>query len=91
MKRLIFVPLAFAVSVAFAQASHHTVGVVKSVDAKKGTVTLDHEAVNSLKWPAMTMAFKAKDPKMLEKMDAGRKVEVEFEKQGKDYVITKVK
>src|SRR5205823_4865511 len=44
--------------------SHHAVGVVKSVDAAKGTLTLEHEPVASMKWPAMTMTFKAKDKKM---------------------------
>jgi Cu/Ag efflux protein CusF len=71
--------------------SHHAVGTVKSVDAAKGTVTLDHEPVASMKWPAMTMTFKAKDKKMLEEVKPGQKVEIDFENHGKDHVITKVK
>ena len=71
--------------------SHHAVGTVKSVDVKKGTVTLDHEPVASMNWPRMTMAFKAKDKKALEGLKPGQKVEVDFVQQGKDYVITKVK
>lgn len=71
--------------------SHHAVGKVKSVDAAKGTVTLDHEPVASMNWPAMTMTFKAKDKKMLEGVKPGQKVEIDFEQQGKDHVITKVK
>jgi Cu(I)/Ag(I) efflux system protein CusF len=71
--------------------SHHAVGTVKSVDAAKGTVTLDHEPVASMNWPAMTMTFKAKDKKMLEGIKPGQKVEIDFEKHGKDYVVTKVK
>lgn len=39
--------------------THHSMGVVKAVDVAKGTITLSHEPVPSLKWPAMTMAFKA--------------------------------
>lgn len=34
-------------------------GVVKSVDAAAGTVTLAHEAIPALGWPPMTMSFKA--------------------------------
>jgi Cu/Ag efflux protein CusF len=71
--------------------SHHAAGMVKSVDAKKGTVTLDHEPVASMNWPAMTMTFKAKDKKMLEGVKPGQKIEVDFEAKGKDHVITKVK
>ena len=71
--------------------SHHVVGVVKSVDAAKGTVTVDHEAVNTMSWPAMTMTFKAKDKKMLESLAPGKKVEFDFVQQGKDHIITSVK
>jgi Cu(I)/Ag(I) efflux system periplasmic protein CusF len=71
--------------------AHKGVGVVKSVDAAKGTVMLAHEPIQSLRWPAMTMKFIAKDKKMLEKLAAGKKVEFEFVEQGRDYVITRVK
>lgn len=72
-------------------ATHVAKGTVKSVDAKAGTVTLDHEPVKSMKWPAMTMAFQVKDKALLEKLGAGKKVEIDFEQRGKDYVITGVK
>jgi Cu(I)/Ag(I) efflux system periplasmic protein CusF len=71
--------------------SHHAAGKVKSVDAAKGTVTIDHGPVASMKWPAMTMTFKAKDRKMLEAVKPGQNIEFDFEQQGKDHVITKVK
>ena len=71
--------------------THVAKGTVKSVDAKAGTVTLDHEPVKSMKWPAMSMAFKVKDKAALEKLSQGKKAEVEFVQDGKDYVVTKVK
>lgn len=71
--------------------SHHAVGVVKSVNADKGTVSVDHEAVSSMNWPAMSMTFKAKDKKALRGLKPGQKVEFDFEQHGKDYVITQVK
>lgn len=71
--------------------SHHAVGTVKSVDAARGTVTLAHEPVASMNWPAMTMTFKAKDKNMLQSVKPGQKLEVDFQQQGKDYVITKLK
>ena len=72
------------------QAAHKATGVVKKVDPKAGTVTLAHDPVKSLNWPAMTMGFKVKDKMLLNKLAVDKKVEVEFEKQGKDYVITSV-
>jgi Cu(I)/Ag(I) efflux system protein CusF len=46
--------------------------------------------VGSLDWPAMTMGFKVKDKALMEKLGDGKKVDVEFKKEGKDYVITSV-
>ena len=71
--------------------THKTVGVVKKVDPKAGSVTLAHEPVKSMNWPAMTMAFQVKDKALLDKFAVDRKVEVEFEEQGKDHVITGVR
>ena len=72
-------------------ARHTTKGSVKNVDAKAGTVTLDHEPVPSMKWPRMTMAFQVRDKALMDKLGQGKQVEVEFEQRGKDYVITSVK
>jgi Cu(I)/Ag(I) efflux system periplasmic protein CusF len=73
------------------QAKHVAKGIVKKIDAKAGTVSLEHQAVKSLNWPAMTMTFKVQDKALLEKLNEGKKVEVEFEQRGKDYVITSAK
>jgi Cu(I)/Ag(I) efflux system protein CusF len=73
------------------QATHKATGVVKGVDKAAGTVTLAHEAVKSMNWPAMTMTFKAQDKAMLDKAATGKKVEIEFQQIGKDYIITSLK
>lgn len=70
---------------------HKAVGVVKKLDKKAGTVTLDHEPVKSLNWPAMSMTFQVKNKALLDKFAPGRKVEVEFEQHGKQNVIGSVK
>jgi Cu(I)/Ag(I) efflux system protein CusF len=49
-------------------------GVVKSVDAKAGTVTLQHAPIPALKWPAMTMPFKASPPSILQTVKVGQAV-----------------
>lgn len=59
--------------------SHRATGIVKSVNAAKGTVTIQHEPVLSLKWPAMTMAFKPVERKVLDELRPGREVNFEFE------------
>lgn len=70
--------------------THRAVGVVKSVDAAKNKVMIQHEPVQSLKWPAMTMAFKAKDAKTLDALKSGAQVNFEFEQRGAAYVVTGV-
>ncbi len=54
-------------------------------------VTLDHEPVKSMNWPAMNMTFKVQDKALIDKLGEGKKVHVEFEQRGKEYVITSAK
>lgn len=75
-----------------AKSGKHTAkGTVKSLDLKAQTVTLDHEPVKSMNWPAMSMTFKVQDKAVMDKFTQGKKVEVEFEQRGKDYVVTSAK
>jgi Cu(I)/Ag(I) efflux system protein CusF len=71
--------------------SHKGTAVVKKVDRAAGKVSLAHDPIKSMDWPAMTMTFTVKDKALLEKLAPGRKVEFEFLHQGSDYVITSVK
>lgn len=71
--------------------THKAIGIVKQVDPIKGVVTLAHEPIKSLNWPAMTMSFAVKDKALIDKLQPGEKAEVELSRQGKDYVITSVK
>ena len=74
-----------------AQTEHKATGMVKKMDPRAGTVTLAHDPVKSLNWPAMTMSFTVKDKALFDKLVVDRKVEFEFVQQGKDYVVTSVK
>jgi Cu(I)/Ag(I) efflux system periplasmic protein CusF len=67
--------------------SHSAVGVVKKVDVAAAKVTLQHEPVQALGWPAMTMPFTLKDKAALEKLKPGQKVEFDFVQEGSSYVI----
>lgn len=70
---------------------HKASGKVTKVDKEKGSVTIAHGPVASMNWPAMTMAFKAKDKAMLGKLKNGDAVEFSFVQQGKEHVITEIK
>jgi Cu/Ag efflux protein CusF len=70
---------------------HKATGVVTKVDSESGKVTIKHGPVQSMKWPAMTMAFSVKDRGLLDKLAKDRKVQFEFVQEGKDYVVTSVK
>ena len=74
-----------------AEGQSHGVGVVQSIDTAGGRVTIAHEPIKELNWPAMTMGFKVSDPTLLQSVKAGNKVE--FMLQGKDMsaVITMLK
>jgi Cu(I)/Ag(I) efflux system protein CusF len=74
-----------------AKQTHKTSGTVTRVDRDKSRVTISHGAVETLKWPAMTMTFSVPDKAMLEKLQPGHKVDFQFVQHGKDYVITGVK
>lgn len=71
--------------------THQATGIVKAVDPTKGVVTLVHEPIKSLNWPAMTMGFAVKDKAMLDQLKVGDKVTVELTQQGSKYVISAVK
>jgi Cu(I)/Ag(I) efflux system protein CusF len=71
--------------------THKGVGVVKKIDAKAGTVMIDHEPIKSMNWPKMAMSFQVKDKALLEKAAEGKKVEFEFEARGKEHLITSLK
>ena len=72
-------------------ATHHATGVVKAIDPDKGSVTLAHDPVASLHWPAMTMRFAVKDKALFDKLAVDKKVGFDFKQQGKDYVVTAVR
>jgi len=52
----------------------HGMGVITAIDAKQGTITLAHQAIKEMNWPAMTMAFRVSDPKLLTGRSVGEKV-----------------
>lgn len=76
---------------ASSQTTHMAMGEVKSVDAKGQVVTVAHEPVKTLNWPAMTMGFVVKDKMLMDKLSAGKKVQFEFVQEDGKYVVTSMK
>jgi Cu(I)/Ag(I) efflux system membrane fusion protein len=73
-------------------SSHQAEGTVDGIDAKAGTVSLNHGPVASLKWPAMTMEFKVANDALFKELKPGATVSVEFvERSQGEWVITRVK
>lgn len=64
-------------------------GVVKAIDGRLGTVTLAHEAVPAVQWPAMTMPFRI-TPELAKGLQVGQRVNFEFTASGMDGTITKI-
>ena len=74
-----------------AAAGHQAEGTVDGVDLKEGTLSLSHGPVASLKWPAMTMEFKAANASLLKDLKPGARIAIEFvERQPGEWVITRV-
>jgi Cu(I)/Ag(I) efflux system membrane fusion protein len=67
---------------------HRGRGVVVAIDGDM--ITLNHEAIASLQWPAMTMPFKLADRKLAQGLAQGQTVEFGLAKRGDGYVITRV-
>ncbi|MBB1177683.1 copper-binding protein [Brevundimonas aurantiaca] len=66
------------------------VGVVTAVDAAAGAVTIDHEAIPAVGWPAMTMSFKA-SPAVVQQAAVGDRVQFDLEVQGNAGEITAIR
>ncbi|MBE0546780.1 MAG: efflux RND transporter periplasmic adaptor subunit [Rubrivivax sp.] len=83
---------AAAIAPAPATVGHKAEGRVDSIDLQAGTVSLNHGPVATLKWPAMTMEFKAANAALLAGLKPGQAVDFEFvERQAGEYVVTAIK
>lgn len=69
-----------------AATEHATRGRVVAIDG--GSITLEHEAVPALKWPAMTMPFQLARPDVVRGLKAGDPVRFRFRQQGDEPVVT---
>jgi Cu/Ag efflux protein CusF len=65
-------------------------GEVKKVDKDTGKLTIKHGPLNNLDMPAMTMAFKVREPAMLDRVKAGDQVRFRVERVNAGLTVTRL-
>jgi Cu(I)/Ag(I) efflux system protein CusF len=76
---------------AAAAKTGESTAVVKAVDAASGAITLDHQPIPGVGWPAMTMTFKATPPSLLSGIKPGDKVAFSVRIQGDKNEVTAIR
>lgn len=66
-------------------------GKITQVDAKAGTLEMQHEPIPSLDWPGMTMPFEVKDPAILKGLKAGQLVEFDLVKENGEFPVVAIR
>ena len=86
-------PLVLAVTGLLALGSaraQSTEGEVRKIDLAQAKITLKHGEIKNLDMPAMTMAFRVADPKLLEGLTEGTKVRFDVEKRNGQYTVVRL-
>lgn len=65
-------------------------GTVTQVDAAAGTITINHEPIGAISWPAMTMQFTAENPAILQGIAVGDHVSFELKSATETSTVTMV-
>jgi len=65
-----------------------TPGEVVKVDKAASRITIKHSGIKNLDVPAMTLAFRAREPKWLDGLNAGDRVRFDAEKADGGYTVT---
>ena len=68
-----------------------TAHVVKAIDTKAGTLTIQHGPIAAVSWPAMTMTFKAKPATLLKGLKVGQTIAFDCNVQGMKAEITAIR
>ena len=65
-------------------------GVIQSINVADNTINLQHEAIEALGWPPMTMDFSVMGDVDLSKFAVNENVMFQLEKHGDNYMITSI-
>lgn len=66
-------------------------GVIKAIDTANDTITLQHEPIAALGWPAMTMVLKVASPDLLTRAGIGDRIRFMLHPDDTDSIITSIK
>jgi Cu(I)/Ag(I) efflux system protein CusF len=66
-------------------------GVIKAIDPKAGTLTIQHGPIPAVSWPAMTMTFKAKPASLLKGLEVGQTIGFDTTVVGMSATVTAVR
>lgn len=66
------------------------VGIVRAIDPARGSITLQHQAIAAIGWPAMTMDFKVASPALLKTARVGDTVRFSLHPDGMDSTVTAI-
>ena len=71
--------------------SYSATGTLDAVDAATQSVTVTHQPIAALKWPAMTMDFDLASPDVVAAVAPGTAMDFEFEERGPgEFAITRI-
>ena len=74
-----------------AAKNYEAMGSVDAVDAANNTISMNHDPIPALKWPAMTMDFGLAEPRLAKGLLPGQAVHFKFEDRGNgEFVITAI-
>lgn len=66
------------------------VGIVTAIDAAASTISLDHEPIAAISWPAMSMQFQAENAAILQGIAVGDRVSFELKSATETQIVTMV-
>ena len=75
-----------------AAAKHgQAIGVIKAIDVRAGTLTIQHGPIPGVGWPAMTMTFKVKPATLLNGLKVGETIGFDASVRGTSAEVTAVR
>jgi len=81
----------FSEPAAAAARAYQAAGTLDAIDTAAGSVTVSHEPIPALKWPAMTMDFNLGSPEVVKGVAPGTAIRFEFEERGPgEFAITRI-
>lgn len=66
-------------------------GMVTAIDRKTSKITIKHGPIPSIGWPAMTMAFTATKPAMLDRVKVGQAIGFDVRTKGMAAEVTAIR